>query len=130
MRVEFSCIVRLLSLVLLLAVESLANPQASGAAEQADVVVRNAHVIMVNSGSRIAQAVAIRGDRILAVGSNDELRPMIGPNTKIINAGGKTVLPGLYDSHVHPLGAAQSEADHPIPVFESLADVMAYSPAA
>ena len=55
-----------------------------------------------------------------------EIQPLIGPGTKVIDAGGKTLLPGLYDSHVHPLGAAHSEADHPIPVFESLADVMAY----
>ncbi len=105
---------------------SLSQPTRGQPVQPADQVIRNANVITVDSGSRIAQAVAIRGDRIVAVGSNDELRPWIGPDTRIIDAGGKTVLPGLYDSHVHPLGAAQSEADHPIPVFESLADVMAY----
>ena len=44
----------------------------------------------------------------------------------MIDAGGKTLLPGLYDSHVHPLGAATSEADHPIPAFTSLDAVKAY----
>ena len=72
------------------------------------------------------EAVAIRGDRIEAVGTDNEIQPLVGPGTKIIDAGGKSLLPGLYDSHVHPLGAAHSEADHPIPVFESLADVMNY----
>ena len=59
-------------------------------------------------GSQIAQAVAIRGDRILAVGTDDEIQRLIGPGTKTIDAGRKTLLPGLYDSHVHPLGAAQA----------------------
>ena len=92
----------------------------------ADLVIRHARVLTLDAGSQIAQAVAIRGDRILAVGTDDEIQRLIGPGTKTIDAGGKTLLPGLYDSHVHPLGAAHSEADHPIPVFESLADVMDY----
>ena len=92
----------------------------------ADLVIRHARVITLDRDNRIAQAVAIRGDRILAVGTDDEVQPLVGPGTKTIDAGGKTLLPGLYDSHVHPLGAAHSEADHPIPVFESLADVMTY----
>jgi predicted amidohydrolase YtcJ len=105
---------------------SLSRPMHAQSVQPADQIIRNANVITVDSGSRVVQAVAVRGDRILAVGSNDELRPWVGPSTKLIDAGGKTVLPGLYDSHVHPLGAAQSEADHPIPVFNTLADVMAY----
>ena len=91
----------------------------------ADQVIR-AHVVTVDPHNRLVQAVAIRGDRIVAVGTDDAVRPLIGPQTKIIDASGRFLLPGLYDSHVHPLGAAHSEADHPIPVFESLADVTAY----
>ena len=94
--------------------------------EKADLVIRHAHVITLDAGNHIAQSVAIRGDRILAVGAEAETQPMIGPGTKIIDAVGKFVLPGLYDCHVHPLGAAHSEVDHPIPVFESLADVKSY----
>jgi len=92
----------------------------------ADSVIRHARVITLDAGSHIAQAVAVRGDRIAAVGTDAEIQPLIGPGTKVIEAGGMALLPGLYDSHVHPLGAAHSEADHPIPVFESLADVTAY----
>ena len=92
----------------------------------ADLVIRHASVVTLDAANRVTQAVAIRGDRIVAVGTDDEIQPLIGPATKIIEAGGKTLLPGLYDSHVHPLGAAHSEADHAIPVFESLADVKAY----
>jgi predicted amidohydrolase YtcJ len=92
----------------------------------ADLVIRNAKVITVDRDSRIAEAVAIRGDRVLAVGSNAEIARLTGPATRVIDAGGKALLPGLYDSHVHPLGAAHSEKDHAIPTFDSLADVMKY----
>ncbi len=92
----------------------------------ADLVVRQARVITLDTADRVTQSVGIRGERIVAVGTDDEIQRLMGPATKIIEAGGKTLLPGLYDSHVHPLGAAHSEADHAIPVFESLADVKAY----
>ncbi len=92
----------------------------------ADLVVRASKVITVDRDFRIATAVAIRGDRIVAVGGDDEIVRWIGPSTKVINGDGKALLPGLYDSHVHPLGAASSEADHEIPAFDSLESVMKY----
>ncbi|MGZ3472595.1 MAG: hypothetical protein ACXVA6_21745 [Isosphaeraceae bacterium] len=123
----FSEELKLLLLIVILATVDLpAYGQAGGPTNNADLVIRHAHVITLDAGSHIVQAVAIRGDRIEAVGTDDEIQPLVGPGTKIIDAGGKSLLPGLYDSHVHPLGAAHSEADHPIPVFESLADVMNY----
>jgi len=123
----FSEELKLLLLIVILATVDLpAYGQAGGPTNNADLVIRHAHVITLDAGSHIVQAVAIRGDRIEAVGTDDEIQPLVGPGTKIIDAGGKSLLPGLYDSHVHPLGAAHSAADHPIPVFESLADVMNY----
>src|SRR5579885_1614467 len=92
----------------------------------ADLVIRHAQVITIAPDSRIAEAVAIRGDRVLAVGSDQEMARFTGPATRVVDAGGKARLPGLYDSHVHPLGAAHSEKDHPIPTFDTLADVMRY----
>jgi predicted amidohydrolase YtcJ len=92
----------------------------------ATVVVRNARVLTVDPGFRIASAVAIVGDRIAAVGDEAAIAPWVGPATQVIDAGGQTVLPGLYDSHVHPLGAAASELDHPLPVFDSLEAIRAY----
>jgi predicted amidohydrolase YtcJ len=93
---------------------------------RAEVVIRHAKVITVDRDSRIAEAVAIRGDRIVAVGTDAEVGALAGPRTRTVNAGGKTLLPGLYDSHVHPLAAATSEKDHPIPSYRSLADITAY----
>lgn len=92
----------------------------------ADTLIRNARVLTVDPSSRIAQAVAIRGDRIVAVGTDAEVGALTGPKTRVIDAGGKTLMPGLYDSHVHPLGAATSEADHALPAYRSLADIKAY----
>ncbi len=94
--------------------------------EPVDLIIRNARVVTVDPRDRIAEAVAIRGDRIVAVVTNAEADALAGPGTKTIDAAGKTLLPGLYDSHVHPLGASSSEKDHPIPSFRSLADVLAY----
>ncbi len=91
-----------------------------------DILIRNARVVTLDAADSRAEAVAIQGDRIFAVGKTGDLEKLVGPRTKIIDADGQTLLPGLYDSHVHPLGASSSEKDHPIPSFESLAAVNAY----
>lgn len=93
---------------------------------RADLIVRHAKVVTLDPKDSIVSAVAIRGDRIVAVGGIDEVGKLAGPKTETIDADGKTLLPGLYDSHVHPLGASSSEKDHPIPAFRSLGDVLAY----
>ncbi len=102
------------------------NTANAGEVAEPDIVIRNAKVITVDPEFRIAEAVAIRGERIEAVGTFEDIEPSITPNTKVIDAGGKALLPGLYDSHVHPLGAASSEVDHPIPAYRSLEDIKAY----
>ncbi|MEO6807746.1 MAG: amidohydrolase [Isosphaeraceae bacterium] len=98
----------------------------AGEAPHADLVIHNAKVITLDGKSHVAQAISIQGDRITAVGTNDEINASIGPKTKVIDALGKPVLPGLYDSHVHPMSAANSEKDHPIPAYGSLDDIKAY----
>ena len=98
----------------------------NGEARAIDLIITHARVVTLDSRERIAEAVAIKGDRIVAVGSMEDLQKLSTSATKTIDAGGKTLLPGLYDSHVHPLGASSSEADHAIPSFQSLADVKAY----
>jgi predicted amidohydrolase YtcJ len=110
-------------LLLVVAWPSLAKAEDQGTA---DVVVRNAKVITVDRDFRLAQALAIRGDRIAAVGSDADVNRLVGPSTKVVDAKGLTLLPGLYDSHVHPLGAATSEKDHAIPAYSSLADIKKY----
>jgi hypothetical protein len=77
----------------------------------ADLIIRNAKIWTVDAAHPEAQAVAIVGDRIVAVGSNQELDAWLGPNTKMVYAEGKRLLPGFNDSHVHfESGGAQLDA--------------------
>lgn len=67
----------------------------------ADVLVLNARVYTVNQKQPWAEAVAIQGDKILAVGTSKDLAMYRGPATKVIDAGGHLVLPGFTDCHIH-----------------------------
>jgi predicted amidohydrolase YtcJ len=69
--------------------------------EVADLVLRNSTIYTVDASFSIAQAVAVQGDRIVKVGTNDEIAAWIGPETRVIELNGKTVVPGLIDSHYH-----------------------------
>ncbi len=67
----------------------------------ADLLITNAKVWTIDRSLPIAQAVAVLGDRIVAVGSNADVDAWRGPNTQAIDAGGKLLLPGFNDAHVH-----------------------------
>jgi predicted amidohydrolase YtcJ len=67
----------------------------------ADFIIRNAKVWTVDKTHPTAQAVAVLGDRIVAVGSNDDVEGWHGAHTRTIDASGKLLLPGFNDSHVH-----------------------------
>jgi predicted amidohydrolase YtcJ len=67
----------------------------------ADLIVTNAKIWTVDKAHPTAQAVAILGDRIVAVGSNADVNVWRGHDTKVIDAGGKLLLPGFNDAHVH-----------------------------
>ncbi|HEU5256196.1 MAG TPA: amidohydrolase [Vicinamibacterales bacterium] len=69
-----------------------------------DVVYYNAKVVTVDDQFSYAQAVAIAGDKFTAVGTNDSLRALAGPNTKLVDLRGMTVIPGLTDNHLHNAG--------------------------
>lgn len=96
------------------------------AAQPADLIVRNAKIVTVDDRFRIAAAMAVRGERIALVGAEAAVMRLRGAATVVIDAGGKTVLPGLIDSHTHALDASLYEFDHEIPDMESIADVLAY----
>jgi predicted amidohydrolase YtcJ len=96
-------------------------------ATEADLILHNAKVVTVDSKFSIQQAVAIKGNRIVMVGSNREvLAAGRGAHTRVIDLGGRTLLPGLIDSHLHPLMAALSEARAPLPVMDSIAAVQRF----
>jgi predicted amidohydrolase YtcJ len=69
-----------------------------------ELIITNAKIWTVEKAHPTAQAVAILGDRILAVGSNADVESLRGPATKSIDAGGKLLLPGFNDAHVHFVG--------------------------
>ena len=69
-----------------------------------DLILHNGRVVTVDNQFSIAQAVAVKGPRILAVGSDSEMRALSGRNTEYEDLGGKTVIPGLIDSHIHAFG--------------------------
>jgi predicted amidohydrolase YtcJ len=67
----------------------------------ANLIVRNAKIWTVDKSLPSAQAVAVIGERIVGVGTNTEIDLWRGPNTKVVDAGGKLLLPGFNDAHVH-----------------------------
>lgn len=69
--------------------------------DQADLVILNGRVLTMDEGHPRAEAVAVRNGDILAVGTTAEIRALAGPGTRVVDAGGNTVLPGFIDSHVH-----------------------------
>ncbi len=95
-------------------------------AEEADLILHNGKIVTVDKDFSVRQALAVRGGQIVAVGSDAEILKLAGEKTKQIDLKGKTVLPGLMDSHVHPSGASMTEFDHPVPDMESMQDVLDY----
>ena len=77
---------------------------AFGADADPDVVVVNARVYTVDDRLPKAQAFAVKGDRFLAVGSNETIRALAGPETRTVDAQGATIVPGFIDCHVHADG--------------------------
>jgi len=73
----------------------------SFAQEPADMAIINAHVWTVDETRPEAQAIAIRGERIIAVGETTEIQALLSPQSMVIDAGGRLVLPGFQDNHTH-----------------------------
>ncbi len=75
----------------------------------ADTLIINGNIYTVNSSQPMAQAVAVKADTIMAVGSTEELMQLQGPQTKIIDLQGKTMTPGLIESHAHIMGMGYNQ---------------------
>jgi predicted amidohydrolase YtcJ len=95
---------------------------------RADLILVNGHVITVDATDRIAQAVAISGNRIVAVGTTAEIERAAAPNARRVDLGGRTVTPGLLDAHIHFSGGGADRLyvlDLSYPAVKSIADVAA-----
>lgn len=94
----------------------------TSAPRAADLVLRNANVLTVDAAFSRANAIAIEGDRIAAVGSEATVGARIGPATRVVDLGGRTVIPGLIDAHLHSAGGGPGV---PLHAARSIADVLA-----
>ena len=76
-------------------------------AQDADTVLLNGKIVTVDDRFTIVQALAIRGQRIVAVGATADIEKLKGPATRVIDLAGRTVIPGLIDNHSHWIRAAE-----------------------
>ena len=93
----------LLKRLLIFAAAILIVPAPS--AQVADLIFINGDVYTVDAKRGWANAVAIRENRIMLVGSDDEALELRGKNTRVVDLAGRMMLPGFHDSHVHPIEA-------------------------
>lgn len=82
--------------------------QANEALGKADMIVTGGKVLTMDPAQPVAEAIAVRGEYLLAVGRNDDIKSLAGVNTRRIDARGRTVTPGFIDSHSHPLFAEEA----------------------
>jgi hypothetical protein len=81
----------------------------AAAAERADIILLNGKVVTVDQRFSVAQGLAVRGERILAVGKNADVLEHQGPGTKVIDLKKQTVIPGLIDNHAHFIRAPEHD---------------------
>ncbi len=86
---------------LLALITVLAFPGAFSKTPPADLVLKNGNIYTVNERRPRAQAVAVKGDRIVFVGTNAQIQKYVGNNTRVIDLNGKTMVPGMTDAHQH-----------------------------
>jgi predicted amidohydrolase YtcJ len=99
---------------------------AAGHTAPADLILHHGKIVTVDQRFSIQEAIAIQSNRVVRVGSNEAILKLQGAGTQLVDLGGRCVLPGLMDSHTHPLSAAMTEFDHPIPDMLSIQDVLDY----
>jgi len=92
----------LIATVLVACGEESAKDPTTGSGTTADVVYLNGKIYTVNEKQPWAEAVAIKGGKFIKVGSAADIEAVTGKNTKVVDLGGKFVMPGIHDCHVHP----------------------------
>jgi predicted amidohydrolase YtcJ len=92
-----------IALLLALAAAGFASPTR---AQDADTVLLNGKIVTLDSAAPLAEALAVRDGRIIAVGRSADIRALAGVSTRVVDLAGRTVIPGLIDSHMHAIRAA------------------------
>jgi len=114
---------KILSILLSVLLFGAAMPQRQVAS--ADLILLNGNIYTVNQKMPHAEAVAVKGDRIVFVGTNAAVKSYQGPNTRVVDLKGATVVPGMTDAHYHFLGVGQREMNLNLEGITSLEDFLA-----
>ena len=109
---------KLLSLLLILSGSSLCAAPLT--------VFTHGRIVTVDAAFTITDAMAVDGDRIVALGAQAKALAAERADAQRVDLGGRMVLPGLMDSHAHPVGAATMEFDHPVPEIEDIPQLLDY----
>jgi predicted amidohydrolase YtcJ len=99
LRVFFSW--ALVLLTMMVGARAVISAAETASTTSADVVYVNGTVLTMNATNAIAQAVAVEGEKVKAVGSTTEIQALIGPKTRVVDLAGKTLIPGFVDAHSH-----------------------------
>jgi predicted amidohydrolase YtcJ len=104
---------RIAQIIILLALCVGIVPVGMAQAVTADLVITNANIHTMDADRSVARSLAVLGNKIIAIGTDEETKPLIGTNTRVIDADGRLVLPGFNDAHVHFIetGAQLSSVD-------------------
>src|SRR5437763_16210546 len=99
--------------ILVATLSSQARAQRGGTAQAppADLVLTNGRIVTVDDARPEAEAIAVSGDRIMALGTAAEIKPTIGPKTRVIDLQGQLAIPGFIESHGHFTGVGGSQLE-------------------
>jgi predicted amidohydrolase YtcJ len=107
------------------AIAAFASTSALAQAAPADLIIRDAHIVTVDPAFSTASAAAIQGGRFIAVGSDADVLRTRGPNTRVVDLHGQTVLPGFDDTHVHLTAGKELEVQVELTHIRSIKDIQA-----
>src|SRR5262244_4504926 len=113
------------TILLTLLLTVLVVPVGLNTQEAADVIFVNGNVYTANDRQPKAEAIAVKGERIIFVGSSAAAKSYAGKNTRVVDLGGNTVLPGMTDSHYHLIGVGERELTLNLEGITNLRDFLA-----
>jgi len=113
--------IKYLPLTLLVAVTCI--PSSADALETPEAIYLNGKIVTLDAGESIAEALAVTDGKLVAVGTNEQIRKLAGAETRVTDLKGRTVIPGLIESHCHSIGAARAEISGEYAELRSIAEV-------